>query len=119
MIFAVLPVLIASAIASFALERRLGASNWHLERARMLRNLEQSQERHLVIVHYGPNHPLLEEWIYNRADIDAAGVVWAREMDPQADKKLLGYFKDRRVWVLTVDQGSRRLEPYSGNLSDK
>jgi hypothetical protein len=119
LICAVLPVLLISAIASFALERHLGSSDWHLERARMLRDLKQSQERHLVIVRYGPKHSPHEEWIYNRADIDAAPVVWAREMDSQADRKLLEYFKDRRVWVLTVDQVSRRLKPYSGDLSEK
>ncbi len=85
----------------------------------MLRDLEQSQERHLVIVRYGPNHSPHEEWIYNRADIDTAKVVWAREMGPQAERELLEYFKDRRVWVLTVDQVSRRLKPYPGDLSDK
>ena len=85
----------------------------------MLRDLKQSQEHHLVIVRYGPKRSPHEEWIYNRADIDAAPVVWAREMDSQADRKLLEYFKGRRVWVLTVDQVSRRLEPYSGDLTDK
>jgi hypothetical protein len=85
----------------------------------MLRDLEQTPGRHLVIVRYGPNHPLQEEWVYNRADIDAARVVWAREMDPQEERKLLEYFKDRRVWVLTVDQASRRLKPYSDNLPNK
>jgi len=119
LICAVLPVLLVSAIASFALERHIGSSDWPLERARMLRDLKQSQERHLVIVRYGPKHSPHEEWIYNRADIDAAPVVWAREMDSQADRKLLEYFKGRRVWVLTVDQVSRRLEPYSGDLTDK
>jgi len=118
LICAVLPVLIVSAIASFALERRLGSSDWHLERARMLRDLEQTPGRHLVIVRYGPNRPLQEEWVYNRADIDASRVVWAREMDAPSEKNLLEYFKDRRVWILTVDQDSRRLKPYSAGLSD-
>ena len=116
---AVLPVLIVSAIVSFALERRLAPSGWHLERARMLQSLKHGQERQLVIVRYGPKHSPHEEWVYNRADIDASKVVWAREMDPRANSELLEYFKDRRVWILAVDRGSSRLEPYPTKPSSK
>jgi len=119
LIYAVLPLLLISAIASFALGHHFGASGWHLERARMLRDLERSQERHLVIVSYGAKHSPHEEWVYNRADIDAAKVVFAREMGPQADRELLEYFKDRRVWLLKAEQLPRRLTPYGVGQSDK
>lgn len=119
LVCAVLLLLVVSAIASFALKRHLGASGWHLERTRMLRDLERSQGRHLVIVSYGPKHSPHDEWVYNPADIDAAKVVFAREMGLQADRELLQYFKDRRAWLLKADQLPRRLTPYAVGQSDK
>ena len=119
MICAVLPLLLVSSIASFALGHHLGASGWHLERTRILRDLERSEERHLVIVRYGPKHSPHDEWVYNRADIDAAKVVFAREMGPQVDRELLEYFKDRRTWLLKAEQLPRRLTPYVVGQSDK
>ena len=119
LICAVLPLLLISASASFALGHHLGASGWHLERARILRDLEQTKERHLVIVRYGPKHSPHDEWVYNRADIDAAKVVFAREMGPKVDRELLEYFKDRRAWLLKAEQLPRRLTPYAVGQPDK
>ena len=68
----------------------------------MLQELEQGGERHLVLVRYEARHSPHSQWIYNRADIDAAKVVWAWEMGPQADKKIIDYFKDRRVWLVSI-----------------
>jgi hypothetical protein len=56
--------------------------------------------KHLVFVRYPADHDFFYEWVYNRADIDHAAVVWAREIDPRADAKLLQYFRDRSVWVV-------------------
>jgi hypothetical protein len=75
---------------------------WSFERARIRRQLEYSNSRHLIIVRYGPEHLLHQEWVYNEADIDVARVVWAREMTPDEDKKLIEYFKDRKIWLLDI-----------------
>ena len=111
----VLPVLLVSSIASFALAQYLKQlSAWYLDRERILRKLASGREQHLVIVRYSSNHILHDEWVYNRADIDGAKVVWAREMNPQANKELLNYFKNRHVWLLKADQLPRHLTPYQG-----
>ena len=113
---AVLPMLLISALVPFALVQPLKHSGWHLERARLLNALEQRPGRHLVIVRYGQGHSPHQEWVYNRADIDGARVVWARGMNPQADGKLLDSFKDRTVWRLQVDQFKLYLTLYNTKI---
>ena len=85
---------------------------WSLERARLLYNLEHDRNHHLVIVRYRPDHRGNHEWVYNKADIDGARVVWAREMDPDHNRQLLHYFKDRRIWLLDPDAEPPILQPY-------
>jgi hypothetical protein len=82
----------------------------NLERAAILRKLQASPGQHIVIVSYGPGHNLDHEWVYNDASIDAAKVIWARDMGPLGDAELLQYFHDRRVWRLNPDQYPSRLE---------
>lgn len=85
----------------------------NLKRAAILRELESTPGQHLVIVRYGPNHPPHIEWVYNRADIPAAKVIWARDAGDDGNLELLRYFRDRRVWLLNVDQASPRLVTYA------
>jgi hypothetical protein len=94
------------------------------ERARIIEQLESNGGRHLVIVRYGPRQKLnLWEynWVYNRADIDGASVVWAHEMDSAQNRKLLEYFQERQAWLFDVDQqnSSPKLVPYPIELAPK
>lgn len=59
--------------------------------------------KHLVVVRYGGNHDIHDEWVYNAADIDRAPVVWARDMGGEKNRELLRYFGDRTPWLLIVD----------------
>jgi len=83
------------------------------ERSAMLQTLEQSGQKQLVFVRYAPNHRVDWEWVYNRADIDRAPVVWARDMGDRENQKLIEYFRTRKVWMLQADKSPARLEPYS------
>ena len=88
------------------------ASVGMMDRAALLKRLESTPGTHLVIVRYKPDHDFHSEWVYNEANIDAAKVVWAREMDPQSDRELINYFKDRTIWLLEADEKPPRLSPY-------
>jgi hypothetical protein len=81
-------------------------------RARMLRQLEASGARALVIVRYLPGHSVHDEWVYNDADIDAAPVVWARDMGDEGNRDLLRYFDNRTVWLAEPDQHPPRITAY-------
>jgi hypothetical protein len=84
----------------------------NLQRARILHNLQQTPDKHLIIVQYKPDHPSQLEWVYNAADIDASKVVWARDMGPGKNRELLRYFKGRKVWWLEADDHPPLLLPY-------
>jgi hypothetical protein len=86
----------------------------NLERAVLLRQLQQLPGAQLVIVKYGSNHDVDREWVYNDADIDAAKVVWARDMGKDGNQELLQYFRNRTIWFLEPDGPSPHLVPYPG-----
>jgi hypothetical protein len=98
--------------------QRGDAANWHSRRAQLLKQLEQVEGQHLVIVGYGPRHLYHDEWVYNDADIDAAKVVFARAMDSAQDCELAKYFNHHRIWSLEVnaDESIPKLKPYPPNL---
>ncbi|HVW85895.1 MAG TPA: hypothetical protein VHB50_14495 [Bryobacteraceae bacterium] len=73
--------------------------------------LAQAPGRQLVFVRYGPAH-LLREWIHNDADIDRSRVVWALDLGPDEDAKLIRYYGDRTAWIVEPDANPPRLRPY-------
>jgi hypothetical protein len=81
-------------------------------RALIKEQLETLPGKQLVIVHYNDNHEPFAEWVYNDADVDKSKIVWARQMDPEDDKRLLDYFKDREAWLLQADAKPPRLAKY-------
>lgn len=81
-------------------------------RHEMMQRLGAIPGRHLVVVRYAPNHDVFQEWVYNRADIDVARIVWAREMSPAEDAALIRYFHGRDIWLLEPDRSPPALTPY-------
>lgn len=103
-------LIVAACVAYVAYEMIPGpqtdASRFSLQRASTLHQLEMLPQKSLVFVRYGASHHYHHEWVYNRADIDGAKVVWARSMGEARDRELAQYFADRTVWTLAVEDGS-------------
>jgi hypothetical protein len=84
----------------------------NLERAAIGGELQHFPGKQLVIVSYAPLHNFDIEWVYNRSDIDAAKVVWARDLGNNANQELVDYFNDRRVWRVNADASPPQLKSY-------
>jgi hypothetical protein len=85
----------------------------NLYRARILAELEGYPGRQLAVVRYRPGHDYHQEWVYNEAELDAAKVIWARDMDPEQNADIIRYFKDRSVWLVEADETPPRVTPYA------
>lgn len=83
-----------------------------LYRPRIEAQLNALPGRHLVIVRYGPAHNVEGEWVYNRAHIDDAKIVWAREIPGISLDPLLDYFRNRQVWLVEADASPPVLIPF-------
>jgi hypothetical protein len=83
------------------------------ERAQVQSTLEQMSGKQLVLVRYAANHNVLDEWVYNAADLDNSKVVWAREMDAAHNRELIEYYPDRHVWLVEPDAGESKLSTYA------
>jgi hypothetical protein len=110
------------ALRLFAGSLNLDVTQWHFwyattrqggPRAEVMSQLEKLPGGQLVVVEYAPGHNPEYEWVYNRADIDASKVVWARDMGAE-NSKLLNYFHDRTAWVVQPDCLPVRVTPYRG-----
>ncbi len=101
-------------MAALASPARPQTEHWSARRAAILKELSRTPESHLIIVRYSEDHHIAgDEWVYNEADIDAAKVVWAREMTPEKDAELIRYFPARKVWLLEPDEQPIELKPYA------
>jgi hypothetical protein len=88
-----------------------GQTNW--DRARIAEQLDSIPGKHLVLVRYLPtHHNILNEWVYNAADIDSSKIVWAREIPGIDLEPLLKYFEGRKVWVVEPDEPSPHLNSF-------
>jgi len=84
---------------------------WPWDREPLLQKIAALPGKHLVIVTYDLSSYDTFEWVYNEPDIDAAQVIFARDMGPQKNRELLQYYPDRRVWRVLVRNNGASLKP--------
>jgi hypothetical protein len=83
-------------------------------RTLVLQSLQAEPGKHLVMVRYNEDDlSVHDEWVFNGADIDSSKIVWARELTEKQNKKLFEYFKDRKAWLATTEDGHLVFGPYS------
>ena len=82
-----------------------------LRRAEIVRRLGVLPDQQIVIVDDSPpfGHG---EWVYNSADIDAAKLVWARDLGAAKNQELLQYFNRRKAWTVSLADSPPRLQQY-------
>ncbi len=81
-----------------------GWGGWGLlDRAQLRDNLAATPGKHIVLVRYGPEHSVHEEWVYNSADIDASKIIWARDIPGNVNDRLFAYYPDRTIWLVTPE----------------
>jgi hypothetical protein len=119
-IFWLVPILAILGIGKSLYEtiKENNSTAWHIQRAQLLKQLKQEDGKHLIVVSYGAEHSVHDEWVYNGADIDGAKVIFARAIKNTQDCQLVEYFKSRRIWTLNIDgdQSKPQLKPYPLNL---
>ena len=109
-----------SCLLFFALPLLTGSNHpnvrpWSLERNRLQQELQSQSRPSLVIVKYGHRHSMHEEWVYNRADLQQAHVVWARQLEASRLPRLLEMFPERDVWIVEADEKPAKLRQLSRN----
>jgi len=105
---------LVAAITHTAIEPAWPRGN--LDRTAIIQQLNHQPGYHLVVVRYqstyGVQHDVDHEWVHNDANIDAAKIVWARDMSSSQNRELVQYFSNRKVWFLDGDSPGPRLVPY-------
>jgi hypothetical protein len=82
-------------------------------RAAIRAELERKPGDQLVIVKQnGVDDSPPFDWVYNRADLESAKIIWADDMGPAKNQELIRYFKNRRVWLVDADSHPPKLMPY-------
>jgi hypothetical protein len=69
--------------------------------------------QHLALVVYERGvHPHVE-YVFNTAHIDSQKIIWARWTDDAGKRGLFDYYRDRRLWLVTVrKKGEPRLREF-------
>jgi hypothetical protein len=98
--FLVMIVSEAEAIATQRTADQIQARNTQITQKETIEQelLKKQPGQHVIFVSYAGLPSPHEEWIYNKADIDAAPVIWALDLGQTENEKLRRYYPERFFW---------------------
>jgi hypothetical protein len=108
-------------VATVVLRIGFAAAHIHAEREwehgdagreSVVQRLDALPGQHVVLVRYAPDFDLDREWVYNKSDIDASKIVWARDLGAEKNQELIDYYRGRQFWLVEAD-GEPKLQPYA------
>lgn len=79
-------------------------------RRSLIAQLDAAPGKQLVLVRYSAEHNPYMDFVVNGADFDEERILWARAMGAEADRSLIDYFHDRRIWLLDGDDPTPQLK---------
>ncbi|HEV8060037.1 MAG TPA: hypothetical protein VGP68_09195 [Gemmataceae bacterium] len=94
--------LVSTGLYVAKMEQDLAGNQFMIQRMDIEKRVRAVRGNHLVIVKYGKEHNIHEEWVYNGADIDHSRIIWARDMGEKDNQALERYYHDRHIWQLIV-----------------
>lgn len=98
------------------------ASNWSTlwygpdvygtDRAHVVSELESHPGPQLALVRTSPNRNVLDQWIYNGADLNTARVLWAYDMGAAQNAELMRQYPGRTAWIIDLATEPATVTPY-------
>jgi hypothetical protein len=85
----------------------------HIDRARLVSQLERIPGQHLLFVRHEPWDAGAVCWIYNDPDLNRSRIIWAHDMGDAENEKLIRLYPNRKVWMVDKDNVFNLLRPYS------
>jgi hypothetical protein len=86
-------------------------------RADLERDLKRIGGQHLVFFRTPADRMITFDWVYNKPDVDAAQIVWARAMSETEDAALCAYYPDRRSWLVDATLPVPAIRPYCNSTN--
>jgi hypothetical protein len=84
----------------------------HIERTRIMSELERIPGQHLVFVHFHRVDRGSIFWIYNDPDLPHSKIIWAHDMGDLENEHLMQLYPNRHVWFVDKDDATNRLISY-------
>ena len=115
--YIIIPIFIFSIVHSYKIGLESNGYRGYYKNSRrsgITSELEKKGGKHLIFVRYTMKHNIHDDWVWNGADIDSQQVVWARFMNVEANRELIDYYKDRKVWLFAPDFKPMAFRPYAG-----
>ena len=72
-----------------------------------------------VFVQYSADYSIHDEWVYNRADLQQAKVVFAHDLSNERDESLLAEYPGRQALRLTLSPSEAMLAPLNAAVHPK